>query len=127
MILISKKIKVEMLKKLLKIRFFEETTIKLGQQGKIGGDWDYDMLPASVHFWENIEIFYWLYRYEYNGWINFDICPFREDSIKSSMLSIKHIKKIVDFVKKINIKTFDKLIANNDAVATQEYLWDMLF
>lgn len=37
MVLISKKIKVEMLEKLLEIRFFEEMTIKLGQQGKIGG------------------------------------------------------------------------------------------
>ncbi|MCL4417150.1 MAG: thiamine pyrophosphate-dependent dehydrogenase E1 component subunit alpha [Actinobacteria bacterium] len=37
MISISEKIKIEMLKKLLEIRLFEEETIKLGQQGKIGG------------------------------------------------------------------------------------------
>ncbi|MCG2788737.1 MAG: thiamine pyrophosphate-dependent dehydrogenase E1 component subunit alpha [Actinomycetia bacterium] len=33
----NKSLEIEMLKKLLEIRFFEETTIKLGQQGKIGG------------------------------------------------------------------------------------------
>ena len=76
---------------------------------------------------ENIEVFYWLNKLEYNGWINFDICPFREDSIKSCSLSIKHTKKLVEFVKKIDISTFDKIIEKDDALAAQEYLWKLLF
>lgn len=91
------------------------------------GDWDYDMIPGSVHFWENIEIFYWLYKLGYNGWINFDICPFRIDSVKSCTLSIKHTKKIVNFIKSLNFKKVDNLISNNDALGMQEYLWSMLF
>jgi len=91
------------------------------------GDWDYDMIPASVHFWENIEIFYWLNKLGYNGWINFDICPFREDSVKACSLSIKHTKKIVDFIKKIDISAFDSIMKENDALAAQEYLWNLLF
>ena len=90
------------------------------------GDWDYDMIPASVHFWENVEIFYWLYKLGYNGWINFDICPFRVDSVKSCILSIKHTKKIIEFVKKLDFSKMEKFIGHNDAMATQEYLWDML-
>ena len=91
------------------------------------GDWDYDMIPGSVHFWENIEIFYWLYKLDYNGWINFDICPFREDAIKSCSLSIRHTKKIVEFIKKLDILKLDQIISENDALASQEYLWNMLF
>ena len=91
------------------------------------GDWDYDMLPGSVHLWENIEIFYWLYKLGYNGWINFDICPFRENSIKSCSLSIRHTKKIVEFVKKLDMSKVDGAISENNALKTQEYLWEMLF
>ena len=90
-------------------------------------DWDFDMMPASVHFWENIELFYWLYKLGYNGWINFDICPFREDAVKASELSIKNIKKIISFVKKIDSSIYKKAIDNNDALITQEYIWDLLF
>jgi xylose isomerase len=90
-------------------------------------DWDYDMIPGSVHFWENIELFYWLHELGYNGWINFDICPFREDSIKSCTLSIRHTKKIVEFVKKIETPVFERFIAKNDALAAQDYLWKLLF
>jgi len=90
-------------------------------------DWDYDMIPGSVHFWEYIELFYWLNKLEFNGWINFDICPFRLDSIKSCTQSIKHTKKLIDFIKRINITTFDNLIEKGDVLATQEYLWELLF
>ena len=89
-------------------------------------DWDYDMIPGSVHFWENIELFYWLNELGYKGWINFDICPFREDSIKSCTLSIRHTKKMVEFVQKIDSSLFKKFIAENDALSTQDYLWRLL-
>ena len=81
----------------------------------------------SVHFWEYIEIFYWLYKLEYNGWINFDICPFREDAVKSCILSIRHTKKIIELVKKLDILELDKMILKNDALSAQEYIWKMLF
>lgn len=90
-------------------------------------DWDYDMIPSSVHFWEFIELFYWLNKLGYSGWINFDICPFREDAVKSCSLSIRHTKKIIAFVQKIDSSKFDKIKENNDALAAQEYLWDTLF
>ncbi|MFC1677785.1 sugar phosphate isomerase/epimerase family protein [Planctomycetota bacterium] len=90
-------------------------------------DWDYDMIPGSVHFWQNIELFYWLDKLGYQGWINFDICPFREESVKACTLSIRHTKKLVEFAQKLDSAIMDKSIANNDALAAQEYLWKILF
>ncbi len=87
-------------------------------------DWDYDLQPASVHFWENIELFYWLNNLNHNGWINFDICPFRIDAIKSCYLSIKHTKKIVEFVKNIASDDLHNLISSGDTLSVQEFLWD---
>jgi len=90
-------------------------------------DWDYDMIPGSVHFWENIELFYWLNKLGYQGWINFDICPFREDAVKACSLSIKHTKKMVDFAQRLDDSIIEKIIADNDALAAQDYLWRNLF
>jgi len=90
-------------------------------------DWDYDMIPSSVHFWENLELFYWLNKLEYSGWINFDICPFREDAVKSCTLSIRHTKKVVELAQRIDSSNFDKIQETNDALAAQDYLWKTLF
>jgi len=91
------------------------------------GDWDYDMIPGSVHFWEHIELFYWLNKLGYKGWINFDICPFREDAVKACTLAINHTKKMVDFARRLDDSIIDKIIGENDALAAQDYLWTTLF
>jgi len=88
------------------------------------GDWDFDMVPGSVHFWEFIEAFFWLVKLGYEGWINFDICPFREDSLKSCNFSIKNTKRIVNFVKNLDSKLLDNFIKNNDAISSYDYLWN---
>jgi len=90
------------------------------------GDWDYDMIPGSVHFWEMIEMFYVLQKLNYQGWINFDICPFREDSVKACTLSIRHTRQMVRFASKLDPVKMDQFAANRDAMGAQEYLWNRL-
>jgi sugar phosphate isomerase/epimerase len=90
------------------------------------GDWDYDMIPGAAHFWENIELFYWLGRLGYDGWINFDICPFREDAVKACTLSIRHTRQMVQFAQKLDVAKMERFAAENDAMGAQEYLWKML-
>jgi len=90
-------------------------------------DWDHDMLPATAHFWENIEFFYWLKRMDYQGWINFDIFPVRFDAISASSLTIRNIKRIVDFVNDIEVEEFNNAVDSNEVLQTQEFLWKRLF
>lgn len=90
-------------------------------------DWDHDMLPATAHFWENMEFFYWLKRLDYSGWINFDIFPVRFDAIKASTLTIKNIKRLIKFIEKIDVEGFNRKVDNNEVLETQEFLWGKLF
>lgn len=90
-------------------------------------DWDYDMLPGSVHFWENIESHYWLYKLNYNGWINFDLFPTRLDAIESSRQSIAHTKKIINFIESLDGQKMERMIQEENILEMQAYLWGSLF
>jgi xylose isomerase len=90
-------------------------------------DWDYDMLPGSVHFWENIEAYYWLNKLNYDGWINFDIFPARMNAIESSRLSIDSTKKIINFIKNLDDNKMDMMIKEENILEMQAYLWNKIF
>ena len=90
-------------------------------------DWDYDMLPGSVHFWENIEAYYWLHKLNYDGWINYDLFPTRLDAVESSRQAIAHTKLIIDFIRNLDNKKMDRMIQDENVLEMQAYLWEGLF
>lgn len=91
------------------------------------GDWDYDMVPASVHFWEQLELFFTLNRMNYSGWINFDICPFREESIEACTLSIRHTKKLIQLARSLEPEKLASFASSHNAMGAQRYLWEQIF
>jgi len=58
-------------------------------------DWDWDMLPASVNFWQFLEALIWINKVEYEGWIYTDIYPFRLDPVKAISQSLHNVKRII--------------------------------
>ncbi|MEM2178743.1 MAG: sugar phosphate isomerase/epimerase family protein [Candidatus Methanomethylicaceae archaeon] len=69
--------------------------------------WDDDMIVGSVNFWETLELFYWLRKIDYNGWISLDIYPYREDVVKACEMSIKNLQlmdKLIDIIGMDNIE-----------------------
>ena len=91
------------------------------------GDWDYDMIPGSVHFWEQLELFYTLMQHDYKGWINFDICPFRESSLEACTLSIKHTRKLIEIASRLDPAVLAEAAKHDNATASQKYLWEQVF
>ena len=85
------------------------------------------MLPGSVHFWENIEAYYWLYKLNYDGWINFDLFPTRLDATETSRQSIAHTKKIINFIKSLDEQKMERMIKEENILEMQAYLWNELF
>ncbi len=91
------------------------------------GDWDYDMIPGSVHFWEQLEFYWTLVKTGYSGWMNFDICPFREESVEACTLSIRHAKKLLELAGRLDPAVMADIASRDDAMAAQRYIWDQLF
>ncbi|CAK4842420.1 unnamed protein product [Aphanomyces euteiches] len=59
-------------------------------------DWDHDMIPGSVNFWDTLEFFYWLRKIEYDGWFGIDIYPYREDGTAAISQTIKYIHRFYE-------------------------------
>jgi len=78
--------------------------------------WDDDMITGSIHTVEFIELFYWIKKYKYDGWMSTDQYPYREDSVKAVEQSIEWFKayeKIVDSIDEKNIK---QIFDSQDAI-----------
>lgn len=85
-------------------------------------EWDYDMLPGSVHLWETLESFYWIDKIGYEGWINFDICPFREDAIRASQETVNMARQLMQLARSLDHEQLAALQAESDSVGVCKLL-----
>jgi len=76
-----------------------EAAVLLGSRGRLYHlhlndnfrDWDHDMSPASVHLWEQLELFYWLRRLGFDGWYGIDTYPYREDGRRALERTVRTV------------------------------------
>jgi len=86
-------------------------------------DWDDDMVVGTVHFWETLEFFYYLDRSNYEGWLNIDIYPYRENPSVACQTSIDNINFMLKIVDKIDsIKTLKNFQMEADALGAFHYI-----
>lgn len=52
-------------------------------------NWDWDLIPGSVNFWDLIESTYYLHRVKYDGWVAFDVFPARLDPVATMRSSLR--------------------------------------
>jgi len=79
-----------------------ESAVLLHNEGKLFyihlndnyGDWDWDMIPGTVHFWELLEFMNWLSKLNYGGWLALDIFPAREDVVEACEVSIESTERM---------------------------------
>ena len=76
--------------------------------------WDDDMLVASVHIPENLELAYWLRRVGYKGWLTLDIFPYREHKIEAATESFAWIRTLLECVDSRGLKEIDAVVARGE-------------
>jgi xylose isomerase len=67
-------------------------------------DADPDLVFGALAFWDNLELFYYLKRLEYPGWLEIDITSGREDRVKSANLVVKLARKYEELVERLLAK-----------------------
>lgn len=58
------------------------------------GDWDWDMIPGTVRFWEHIELMFWLRESGYTGWHSIDITMPRGDPLLACRQSVNNLRRL---------------------------------
>jgi len=85
---------------------------------------DDDLILGTVHFWEYIELFYWMSQIGYNDWWTLDIYPYREDGVRAIEKSLKIFHTLMSIAKKLNIQKIRALQLKSDALAVFDLLID---
>ena len=77
--------------------------------------WDDDMIAGTVRHIEYIEMFYYLKKYEYDGYMAVDIFPYRDDTLRCTKETVLNLKKFESLVDVIGMDNLGEVIASGDA------------
>lgn len=89
-------------------------------------DFDWDMLPGMVNFWDWLETFLYLEEAGYEGWFTSDVMPARLDPLQTANMTAKAVQDAVLFLNKIGAEELRRLIRAGDVLETLAYAQNKL-
>ncbi|NDJ75822.1 MAG: sugar phosphate isomerase/epimerase [Chloroflexi bacterium] len=89
-------------------------------------NWDWDLVPGSVNWWDWIECLLYLDKVGYDGWLVSDVMPARLDGIKVKSAVAKSIVRGEKLLAKVNHDTLWAAIQQNDAFAAYDLMYAAL-
>jgi xylose isomerase len=66
------------------------------------GEWDWDMIPGTVRFWEHLELIFWLRELKYDKWYSIDIMMPRGDPVQACQQSVTNIQRLYRLAEKLD-------------------------
>ena len=66
------------------------------------GAWDWDMVPGTVRWWENLELAFWLREMGYAGWWSIDIVMPRGDPVAACRASVGSIRRLWEWAGRLD-------------------------
>lgn len=90
------------------------------------GFWDDDMIVGSIHTIPYLELFYWLKRTQYTGWISTDQYPYREDGRDAVSESVSWISGFLNLINKLDESELESVIQSGNAVEMSRYMRKLL-
>lgn len=91
------------------------------------GFWDDDMIAGSIHTIPYIELFYWLKRTNYQGWISTDQYPYREDGRDAVNESVQWFAALMDVVNRMDEEEVERVIKGGNAVESSRLMRKYIF
>jgi len=64
-------------------------------------DSDPDLIFGTIAFWENLEMYYYLNKYNFSGWNEVDITSPRDDRVKALKLAVKMALKYNELAERL--------------------------
>jgi len=91
------------------------------------GDWDWDMVPGTIRFWENIELIFWLRRLGYDKWYSIDIIMPRGDPVKACQQSVTNIRRLYRMVDSLDAQAIVENLKRTDHPENLRLVSDNVF
>lgn len=89
-------------------------------------NWDWDLVPGSVNFWDWIENLLYLQKVEYDGWIVSDVMPARLDPVLVLNQVSRSIRRGLKLLEKVDQDALWAAIHKNDAMAAYDLFYGAL-
>ena len=90
-------------------------------------DWDWDMIPGSVHVWELLETLYYLERAEWEGWFCYDVSTRSGDDVVGVQVATFKVMRLAErLLDKLGRERLAMLIERGAPHETIPALWEGL-
>lgn len=84
--------------------------------------WDWDLIPATRNLWDYLEMFFYLKKFNYRGWITSDMSPVRLDPTEAFERTIAMTEKMIRIVNRIDLKKLQSMIKEEQTLKTLKWL-----
>jgi xylose isomerase len=86
--------------------------------------WDWDLIPATRNLWDYLEMFFYLKKFNYKGWVTSDMSPVRLDPIEAFERTIATTEKMIDIVNRLDSKKLLSMMREDKTLETLKWLED---
>jgi len=90
-------------------------------------EWDWDMIPGSVSFWDLIEMLYYMDRIGWDGWVSYDVNSRQSapiETMSATIAVVKAAEQLLDRIGRDQIAAF--IATGNPAVAYTQLFRSLL-
>jgi len=84
--------------------------------------WDWDLIPATRNLWDYLELFFYLKKFNYKGWVTSDMSPVRLDPILAFERTIATTEKFIKIVNRLDGRRLQSMMDQGKTVETLKWL-----
>jgi xylose isomerase len=84
--------------------------------------WDWDLIPATRNLWDYLEMFFYLKKFNYEGWVTSDMSPMRLDPVKAFERTIATTEKMIEIANEVDSERLFAMMREGKTLETLEWL-----
>jgi xylose isomerase len=84
---------------------------------------DLSLIFGTVHFWECLEMMYWLREAEYSNYLGLDAVFTREDAVRSSTQFIRNVQFMLRVLDAMDYDALSRSMESGDILESQVIIW----
>lgn len=90
-------------------------------------EWDDDLIAGSANLYETLEFLYYIKKSGYQGYVGFDIFPYRMDPVKALELCVMNTRALESLLSKIDLQSLEEAQKGGDAGLAHQVVRKVFF